>query len=338
MKKKIENYEYFKIIYENCNNNDDFINFIKCEYERLNKLDITLLKSDTNNKDILFQNNIYDDNENSEIIEKLKNNSLTTIRLGNVESEFLIKYMTSIKLPGDYNSKFEIDYKMRTNAGLYYKNSEDRKDVLKWYVDNFLELVKNDEVVLTSCYAFLKWDLILYSHLNISNKKLYNWELFTKVLLTNIDYKKILVISNAVDILKKSFDRNLQTVYKITLSQIDSINYIKTPQTTIGSEYIDDNIMITCDNIYNQIKLYDFDIVLLACGAYGCPISNFINKNYSSKSVIYLGSLIYTIFGIYSNGIPIPNYDFIHKDKFIEIEEKCPEHCKNIDQGKYWKV
>ena len=117
-----------------------------------------------------------------------------------------------------------------------------------------------------------------------------------------------------------------------------SINFIKTPQTTLGSEYIDENSIVTTEKICSEIHKYDFDIVLLSCGVYGCPIINYVVKNFNNKSVIYLGSLIYTIFGIYSKGIPIPNYDFINKEEFMEVDDFDSDTCywANHSKMQYW--
>jgi hypothetical protein len=236
----------------------------------------------------------------------------------------------------DYNNG--LDFYMKRNAGLYYKDNKDREKVCDWFCNNIDELIKNKNITLTSCYAHMQFDITLYSLYNFKNINLHNWGFLNKILITNLNNKKVLVVSNAVDILKKSYNRDLQNVYNIQISKFKKIDFIKTPQTTMDSDYPDDNIIVTTEKIVSKIidNYNDFDIILLACGAYGPIITNYILKKFY-KNIVYLGSSIYTMFGVYTKGIPIPNDPIYKKDNFIEVEELCPINCKNIDNGKYWK-
>jgi hypothetical protein len=324
----MEQYEYFIRLYEQSVNNADFINSIE-NNSSINHLDEGILTGDKINNDILIETNA------DEIKEKIKNNSLTTLRLGCVEASFFLLYKLNKTVPLEHivYSGFP-DEKMKNNTGLYYRNDIDRERVSEWYCNHLLELA--NESTLTSCYSVIKYDLTFYSYLNIKGKTLHNWGLLPEILMTSLEGKKVLVISNATDILKKSADRGLENIYNVPIGKFSSIYYIKTPQTTAGSEYPDDSIIETTDKILQQIKNINFDIVFLACGAYGVALTNEVRK--MGKMAVYLGSALYTMFGVYSAGIPLP-YDNIYKtENFIEIEEKCPEHCKNIDEGKYWKV
>jgi hypothetical protein len=116
--------------------------------------------------------------------------------------------------------------------------------------------------------------------------------------------------------------------------------YVETPQTTLDMPYPDESIIETTDNIVDKIikKYYDFDIAILGCGAYGPPIMNKLNTILKNKNILYLGSVCYTMFGIYSMGMPIPEDKDAIKENWTEVLEKCDKRCKDIDQGKYWKV
>ena len=324
----MEQYEYFIKLYEQSIDNNDFINTIE-NNSKINFLSEGILNGNKINNDILITTN------EDEIKEKIKNNSLVTLRLGCVEASFFLMYKLNKKIPLDHivysNS---LDDKMKTNTGLYYKNESDRAMVCDWYCNHLLELA--NEATLTSCYSVLKYDLTFYSYLGIKGKTLHNWGLLPKILMTSLEGKKILVISNATDILKKSADRGLENIYNIPIESFSSIYYLKTPQTTLGADYPDSTIIETSNKLVEQIKNINFDIALLACGAYGVSLTNEIRK--MGKMAVYLGSALYTMFGVYSYGIPLP-YDNIFKtENFIEVEETCPQHCKYIDEGKYWKV
>jgi hypothetical protein len=324
----MEEYQYFTNLYEQSENNASYINLIETN-SKIKFFDKGILNGKKINNDIIVRTN-YD-----EIKDKIKNNCLTTLRLGCVEASFFLMYKLGKPVPLDhivYSAHY--DDKMKTNTGLYYKNETDRVRVCDWYCNHLFELANN--ATLTSCYSVLKYDLTLYSYLGIKGKTLHNWGNLPEILITSLEGKKVLVISNAIDILKKSADRGLENVYNIPISKLYSIDYIKTPQTTLGAEYPDNTIIETNDKILEEIKKIDFDIALLACGAYGIPLANEIRK--MGKMSVYLGSALYTMFGVYSSGIHLPYDNIFKKENFIEVEEECPQHCIKIDDGKYWKV
>jgi len=325
----MQEYQYFKNLYQQSENNTDFINYVENNINLINRQDASILKESILNEDI----NINTDFE--ELKWKIKNNSLHTLRLGCVEASFYLMYKLGKRVPLDHlHYDDSIDGRMQQNAGLYYKDESDKHKVIEWYCDNLSELAK--KATITSCISGIKYDLFFYAYVNITNKTLHDWGLLPDVLITNLQGKKVLIVTNATDILKKSYDRGLQNVYNIDICQFSKVSYVKTPQTTKGSEYPHENSIETTDEIFKQIQNEDYDIALLACGVYGVPLTNLIEK--SGKMAVYLGSALYTMFGVYSHGIPLPNNPIYNTSNFIEVEEQCPEHCKYIDMGKYWKI
>jgi len=325
----MQEYQYFKNLYQQSTSNADFISFVENNLDLIIQKDASILKENTLNEDIII-NNDFD-----EIINKLKNNTLHTLRLGCVEASFYLMYKFGKSIPLDHilydNS---IDERMQQNAGLYYKNESDKHKVLDWFSDNLTELTKT--ATITSCISGIKYDLFFYAYTNTNGKTLHDWGLLPDILITNLQNKKVLVVTNATDILKKSYDSGLQNVYNIDICQFAKVSYVKTPQTTKGSEYPHENSIETTKYIFDQIEKEDYDIVFLACGVYGVPLTNLIQKR--GKMAVYLGSALYTMFGVYSHGIPLPQNPIYNTANFIEVEEQCPEHCKHIDMGKYWKI
>jgi hypothetical protein len=322
-------YQYFKNLYQQSKDNADFINYVENNMTLINRQDTSILKESINNNDIIINTDI------NEIISKIKDNSLHTLRLGCVEASFYLMYKLGKRIPLDHlNYDDSIDGRMQQNAGLYYNNEEDKHKVIEWYCDNLTELAK--KATITSCISGIKYDLFFYAYINIVGKTLHDWGLLPDVLITNLQNKKVLIVSNATDILKKSYDRGLQNVYNIEICQFSSVGYIKTPQTTKGSYYPHENSIVTTEEIFREIQNEDYDIALLACGVYGVPLTNMIQK--SGKMAVYLGSALYTMFGVYNHGIPLPTNPIYNTLNFIEVEEECPSHCKHIDLGKYWKI
>jgi hypothetical protein len=328
----MQEHEYFLNLYQQSKNNVEFINYVESNTTQINRQDTSILKYDVVNKDIVIKTDF------DELISKIKNNTLHTLRLGCVEASFYLMYKMGKRIPLDHlNYDDSIDGRMQQNAGLYYKDESDKHKVIEWYCDNLSELAKT--ATITSVISSIKYDLFFYAYMNITHKTLHNWGLLPNVLITNLQGKKVLVVSNATDILKKSYDRGLQNVYNIDICQFEKVSYVKTPQTTRGSDYPHQNSIETTKHIFEQIEKQDYDIVLLACGVYGVPLTNLIHKK--GKMAVYLGSALYPMFGVYSHGIPLPPkamYPIYNTANFIEVEEQCPEHCKHIDFGKYWKI
>lgn len=271
----------------------------------------------------------------------LNDNKLITIRMGCVESSFILKYMYDFTIYNDHqitnnSNNDNIDHYMKANAGLYYTNEDFKKDVFDWYCKNTIEILKR--ATITTCVIVLPWDLPLLSLLDIKTN-IYDWAFIHKLILRNLKNKKLLYIGSAVDSIKYAYTKNIQNAWKFNIGTFE-MYFVKTPQTTLGMPYPNESIIETTNLIINEIieNYIDFDIAILGCGAYGPPIINILNNKLGNKNMIYLGSMCYTMFGLYSDGIPIPLSDEdVIKEGFIEVLEKCDDKCKNIDQGKYWK-
>lgn len=313
----------------NTNNNCDFLE----KYIGNQKLIYEEFIQHTND---IINTDLVINNDYTDIIEKLKNNSLITTRIGCVESKFLINY--HFKKPfEDHNVvvSYDDDTYMKRNAGLYYKNEEDKKRVLTWWCNNTVECINKS--TLTSCICVIHYDLTLWSLLNLKGV-FYNWGHVHKVILKNSENKKILYIGNGVKSIEYAFNTGIQNKWNFPVSNF-SMYYYKTPQTTLNMEYPDETMIETTNKIVNDIiELYpDFDTAVFGCGAYGPPISNILSKRLGNKNFIYLGSKCYTMFGLYSNGIPCDDPEAI-RENWVEIIEECDPSCRGIDGGKYWKT
>lgn len=332
----MEWYEYHKKLYESSLSNFDYLSILENNYDRVVKRDITLLKDVILNHDIVIKDNI----------DKLKTlfiqNKLVTSRLGNVESRFLIKNLFDKNIPGDYENlkNKDDDFRMKKNAGLYYQNAEDKIKVHNWWCYSTLKLLLDNRTTLTSCYVHLPYDLSLLASLNIQNRYLINFSTIVNIIQW-FQNKKVLLLSNGVDSMRKSYNLGLQRAYNLHIPEFE-LYTIKTPQTTTNMPYPHKTSIETTDSILQEIILNypDFDIALLACGCYGPPLQLKLLETFGNRNMVYLGSMLYTMFGLYTHNLLKPSVSdgrFI-SDNFIEVEEKCPEVCKNIDKGKYWSI
>jgi hypothetical protein len=322
-------WEYYLNLYKTCSNNKEFISAVTEE----NKI---IFSNIVNNKDIYIKHNI-------DLVSSFKNNSLITVRLGGVESRFLVNnyFLKTIPIYFKDGHHATDDSQMKSNAGMYYIKNTDKTMVNDWWILNTINLLKNNKVTYMSCFLVLHYDLYILALLDIKNKVIDSYTRQSELIQYFYD-RKILVISNGIEDMHRSYKLGLQRLYNIDIHEEKlNISFIKCPQTTVGMETPHSNMIETTQSIIDLIdKRYnDFDTILFCCGAYSSVLINLLSKIYVNKNLLYFGSELYTMFGLYSDGIdkPITRSEMFVINNFLPIEQPCPKNCKNIDDGKYWK-
>lgn len=298
--------------YNSCKNNIDYLN----HYHK------NIIQKHYN------ESMIESKNQYKELVEMYKN-KLIAFRPGCVESSFFLFYKYKFLIKQDHlKYDKEIDYFMKHNAGLYYKNSPNK--VWNWWVEQFEQIMKNS--VLCSCYCFLHYDLPVCAKINKTGL-FYNYSQLSKVILKNSENKKILYVGYNTDSIKTGYER-IHKVWKFKVSNF-IMHYVKTPQTTFGMEYPHENMIETTESILKEIETYDFDTAIFSCGAYGPPLMNRLKH----KNLIYLGSDCLKMFGIKINLQPWELYEpDVNKEYIIDVVESLPSGCKNHPEKKYWKI
>jgi hypothetical protein len=296
----------------------------------------------SSNKIVLNEDMIESINQYNELSTLYNKNNLVAFRPGCVETSFVLYYKYNFKVKNShlYEKILEydlIDIYMKENTGLYYKDNKRRKEVLDWWVNNYIELMK--KCTLCSCYCFLQYDIPMSA---IINKKgyFYNYSHLYKIILEHSENKKILYVGYNIDSIKKGYERGLQNVWKFKVSNFD-MYYLKTPQTTLGMEYPHDSMIETTNQLIFEIEnnFPDFDTAIFGCGAYGSSLINILSEKYYNKNLIYLGSDCLKMFGIKINLQSWEEVDInVIKENVIDIVETLPNGCKNHPEKKYWKI
>ena len=140
----------------------------------------------------------------------------------------------------------------------------------------------------------------------------------------------------------KAAHRNLHRYYKIPVAKF-SLSTVHTPQTTVGASTPHRSSIETTEEIAREIERHEFDTVLLACGAYGPPLTRIINERFNnSRNILYLGSAVYRLFGISTREINASQQKFawlpIRPHGAIRALEQMEagRGFLRIDNGKYW--
>lgn len=321
-----------KIFYEYyCKNNEEFRSLLN-EVPLTNYEDISL---NFNNKNIINKD-LNESNDNSILIQKYLNNSLIVARLGNVESDFILK--ERFALYGKYHLiNLPIDYYIKKNAGLYYVNELDKEKVWKWMSDNSAELLVSKDSILGSCFCHINFDIVLWSYFSIK-KIYYNYYTFIDIILKNSNNKNILFVGYNTESVKYSH-KTLQKKWKFKISNFKLFT-LKTPQTTEGCDYPDNNSIETSnkliESILNLHKIHNIDTIIFCCGCYACPLINIIRKKINNLNLLSLGSLTLNIFGIYTKHMCLNNDCGQIQENFILPLESLPKGCENHPEKKYW--
>lgn len=276
------NWENVFNMYKQCNSNAEFL-------KRYPTIGITE-KPTVNNNDIPECKDSLD-----KLLHLYKHRKLVSVCPSYIESNFLCKYVFGFPVMDHLVSTPDtVDSYMKSSAGLYYFDLSRRTEVLDWWWRVSLDLIKH--ATYTSCYAWLNQDLCLLANMGMK-RTLYNYSTLYKIILQHSEGLRILYIGYAVESIRAAYARGLQNVWKFGVSNF-TLECIQPPQTTTDMKYPHDTIIETCELLQKEIHRIDFDTAILACGAYGLPLMNFIRTELPGKNAIHLGSDCFKIFGI----------------------------------------
>ena len=147
--------------------------------------------------------------------------------------------------------------------------------------------------------------------------------------------KRVLVISCFDGIIKQQYDTG--NIYKLGLNfpQITGLTTVKFPYCFLNNgEH--ENYFETLEVVFNEIKMQEFDIALLGCGAYGHMLTHRIHDELN-KDAIYIGGCITNLFGILSSREK-QHTDLKPNEYWITNipDDYKPENYKAIENGCYW--
>lgn len=141
-----------------------------------------------------------------------------------------------------------------------------------------------------------------------------------------LENKKILLINSFAPLMIEQYENgNLHKIDNNFPRLADIISY-RTKYTFFNTGP-DSNYFETLYSILNDIRKIEFDIALVSCGAYACPIVESISDN---KLAISMGNRLSYMFGI------DPGKE--RREFWItEIPtEYIPNDCNKIEAGRYW--
>lgn len=151
--------------------------------------------------------------------------------------------------------------------------------------------------------------------------------------------KKVLVVHPFKDSIMKQYEKR-QLLFKDTdiLPEFD-LKCVKAIQTLMGEH--DERISSWfegLDYMTEECLKEDFDIALIACGAYGMPLAVRLKK--TGKQAVHMGGALQLLFGV--RGKRWDNFDLISKyysdawEYPMKSEHLSKNNNSNVENGCYW--
>lgn len=256
-------------------------------------------------------------------------NPFFAARLGNTEAAICMEYLKET-----YSEKW-IRW-MYSTSGFYSLDGKNTKD-LDEYASITIKAIKNCDVHLCR----FENEISLINEFANENSINVDWyDLYTELSsaswLGALKGKKILIISN----LEKTVQLQMKNKSRLfldpkTIPDMELLFYTP-PQTQCGNHSIKENWFKIFNSVVEDISKLDFDIAIIAAGAYGYPLA-FEIKNKIKKQAIELCSGIYPLFGVKIKAQTIiKRVSKYYNDYWIFPVEETPDYYMKIENGAYW--
>ncbi len=240
------------------------------------------------------------------------------------------KYITG-QLPEFWWGRYALN-DIAQNSGFFPSSNESLEEFAKLYLSE----LPNVDVL----FSWLKGERLLDSYLSNVQKKLFLFGIepyfFSNPWTKALEYKKVLVIH--------PFEDSVQTQYKkrhslfkdpdvlpeFQLITLKAIQSIKGNSTKFNSWFE------ALEHMKEQVKKINFDIALIAAGAYGLPLAAY--AKHLGKQGLHLGGSLQILFGIRGKRWEESKFHkhLINEHWKFPYEHEYPINYKKLDRGSYW--
>lgn len=266
-----------------------------------------------------------------------------TIELDNIVCNIVNKQGLSIgdyinALHGEYSiHKYEALNKLCNNSGFFPEDIS----LLEHYVTLFIQDIKEIDIL----GSYIKAERFINKNLPINCIKVNLDGYYAPFLWKNpwtriLKGKKVLVIHPFVESIKKQYKRReLLFNDREVLPQFEQLYLIKAVQSISGNGGRTGftNWFEALQSMKNQMDKYDYDVVLIGCGAYGMHLAAHAKRN--EKIAVQLAGWTQMLFGIYGERWikDQPEYSrFINKYWIRPDSSEKPNGAETVESGCYW--
>lgn len=251
-------------------------------------------------------------------------------RLGNTES--MIVQENIFSAPSQLWTKW-----LYTVAGFFSKENYSTSDV-KQYAEMTINAIQTCDI---HCCRFDNEIGALNAYANDSSQFIDWYDLYTDLdssacWLSALKGKKVLIISSACDTIAHQYKKKECLFNDPDILPNMNIIYYQAIETQMGDKKGFENWFHAYRKMVNDISDIDFDIALIAAGAYGYPLAAQIKA--WGKQAIELCSGIYPIFGIkVKTQLIIRAVSSMYNKHWIFPIEAPPSNYMRIEKGSYWE-
>jgi len=274
-------------------------------------------------------------------------------RLGGTEARFLgeylkLKSLSKLGLPISMTSKILPRWKRRklevfTNAGFYSKNWNEVDTFAKEYLDG----LKNSDVLGAWGVAFAWAEGI---DLDQHHTKLipvgftapwvepYAIETFSQKTIpwsTALNGKRVLVVSGFAQSIELQHRKNGSFFKGVEYPSFNLIT-VRAPMTSGQIDSMGRSWFELLEGLKNEIQVLDFDVALIAAGAYSYPLANFVKK--MGRVGIHCGGGLQLFFGIMGNRWNESSevLKYVNSEWIRPSSSERPVNAESIEDACYW--
>jgi hypothetical protein len=285
-------------------------------------------------------------NANTAILHKLESGEPFMLsRLGTSELHTVLNYLARDKSfydnfrdyikghqPEFWWGKYALS-DLTVNSGFFPSNPNS----LEKFSILYLEEIKKIDVLLT----WLKGEIILeksgYMNLSRTSLQIFDCEpyFYSNPWTLGLRNKKVLVIHPFEESIKFQYRKRDLLFSNNTLPEFE-LKTIKAIQSVRGNSTNFSSWFDALDYLKNEIDKVDFDVALIAAGAYGLPLAAHVKE--IGKIGLHLGGFLQMIFGIRGKRwdlneahCKIMNHNWKHPFK-----DEYPINYDKLDHGCYW--
>lgn len=166
-----------------------------------------------------------------------------------------------------------------------------------------------------------------------------NFLFYDHVWTTALAGKRVLIIHPFIDTIREQYEKRDKLFSTPKLPTFQSIEYVRTVQSNAGGNELVRfaSWFEALASMEKEIATKEFDIALIAAGAYGLPMAAYVKS--LGKQAIYMASSMQILFGI--RGKRWDNWPdwAAHFNEYwvYPSESETPSKKNEVEGGSYWK-
>lgn len=253
-------------------------------------------------------------------------------RLGSVELECLCQNQQLYEIP-DSEETYDrnIRHMMENNAGFFPAKEES----LNHFCDIYFNNLKEADLLWSMWQSY--FEDIIYQKFS-PNTPIGSFDDSCLPLKLNNPWttalkgKRVLIIHPFTESIETNYKKKELLFERQDFLPEFHLQTLKSVQSIAGEKTIYEDWFWALEAMKEQMKTFDFDIVLTGAGAYGFPLAQYAKE--LGKQGIHIGGPLQLLFGIKGKAYHSMG---IYNDYWTEpLDSERPENYKRVEAGRYW--